>query len=429
MRYSSLSGHPSRCGFGTATRYGLAPDRGLYFPEQIPQLPTELWTEQGLKVWELGAQLLQPLVSPDLDEASLLSILEDTLSFPLPLHSLQDNRIVLELSHGPTAAFKDVGARFMARALRAVNDEALTVLVATSGDTGSAVAHGFLGLEGVDVVILYPKGRVSPLQERQLTTAGQNVKALRVNGNFDACQDMVKSAFMDAALQQARPLTSANSINVARWLPQSIYYAWATYQLGEAALFSVPSGNLGNLAAGVLAARMGMPTRGFVAATNLNDGLPRFLAEGSMTPRSSIQTLSNAMDVGDPSNLKRLVALFAGDLEALRAVVKGVSIDDEETLTVMKRRQEQGYWMCPHTAVGDAGLEHLRDQWASSDGPEVLLATAHPAKFDAAVHQATGQEPPMPERLAQCLTLPMQFEELEPDYPALRDYLLSSRAT
>jgi threonine synthase len=348
------------------------------------------------------------------------------LNFPIELVELEEGLYVLELFHGPTAAFKDVGARSMARLLGAFSDRRLTVLVATSGDTGSAVAQGFLNVPGIDVVILYPSGRISTIQEQQLTTAGANVTALEVKGNFDDCQRMVKEAFMDAGLRERRALTSANSINVARWIPQAAYYAWTTYLLGEPAHFVVPSGNLGNLAAGVLANQMGMPANGFTAASNANDVVPEYLRSGVFTPRPTVATSSNAMDVGDPSNLPRLEALFGSDFEQLKRGVRGFVAGEEATEAAMREAWERnGYLACPHTAIGLAAARELRGQIA---GPIVALATAHPAKFGASVEAATGIAPEIPTSLQECLRREKVSVVIEPTVDALRTYLLATAA-
>ncbi len=422
MLYHSLTDARITRDFAQAVVEGLAPDKGLYFPERIPSLPESLWlSDEDMEPWELGAAMMAPLAEGTLTHDALVDILRDVLNFPLELHEIKDNVYALELFHGPTHAFKDVGARFLSRVLRSVSDQRLTILVATSGDTGSAVAQGFLNVPNIDVVILYPKGRISHIQEQQLTTAGANIQALEVEGAFDDCQAMVKAAFLDADLQAQRPLTSANSINIARWMPQSIYYAWATHLLGQPVQFSVPSGNVGNLAAGVLAAQMGMPHAGFVAATNDNRGLAAFLNGEAFEARPSVATLSNAMDVGDPSNRPRLEALYGGDLAALRKEVQGASLDDEGTRKVMKEVADQtGYVMCPHTAVGYAGLMAHR----KNDAPGVVLATAHPAKFGEVVESATGRSPELPSHLADCLSKTKKATVIPATYAALKDHLL-----
>ena len=422
MWFHSLTNPDLKRDFGQAVVEGLAPDKGLYFPENIPSLPGEFWlSNEDLNPWDLGAAMMAPYAEGVLSHQELLDILKEVLNFPLSLHEVEENVYALELFHGPTHAFKDVGARFLSRVLRRVSDRRLTILVATSGDTGSAVAQGFLNVPNIDVVILYPQGRISKIQEQQLTTAGANIKALEVQGAFDDCQAMVKAAFLDNELQVQRPLTSANSINIARWMPQSIYYAWATYLLGEPVQFSVPSGNVGNLAAGVLAAQMGMPHAGFIAATNANDGLTSFLNGASFEAKASVATLSNAMDVGDPSNRPRLEALYHGDLVAMRNDVKGAALSDEGTLHVMKEVTDRtGYVMCPHTAVGYAGLMAHR----TPDVPGVVLATAHPAKFGEVVERATGEAPAIPAHLADCLAKSKEAVVIPPKYEALKAYLL-----
>ena len=422
MLYHSLTDRTVTRSFADAVVEGLAPDKGLYYPERIPSLPQDFWlSDEDLNPWDLGAAMMAPLAEGALSHDELLAMLKEVLNFSLDLHEIEDNVYALELFHGPTHAFKDVGARFLSRVLRKVSDKRLTILVATSGDTGSAVAQGFLNVPNIDVVILYPQGRISHIQEQQLTTAGANIKALEVEGAFDDCQAMVKAAFLDADLQAQRPLTSANSINIARWMPQSIYYAWATYLMGQPAQFSVPSGNVGNLAAGVLAAQMGMPHAGFIAATNANDGLASHLGGGAFQPRPSVATLSNAMDVGNPSNLPRLQALFGGDMAAMRAMVKGAKLDDAGTMKVMKEVLDRtGYVMCPHTAVGYAVLREHRNP----DVPGVVLATAHPAKFGEVVERATGHTPDMPDHLAECLNKTKEATVIAPHYEALKAHLL-----
>ena len=422
MLYHSLTDRTLTRSFADAVVEGLAPDKGLYYPERIPSLPEDFWlSEEDLNPWDLGAAMMAPLAEGALSHDELRAMLKEVLNFPLDLHEIEDNVYALELFHGPTHAFKDVGARFLSRVLRKVSDKRLTILVATSGDTGSAVAQGFLNVPNIDVVILYPQGRISHIQEQQLTTAGANIKALEVEGAFDDCQAMVKAAFLDDDLQAQRPLTSANSINIARWMPQSIYYAWATYLLGQPAQFSVPSGNVGNLAAGVLAAQMGMPYAGFIASTNANDGLASHLRGDAFQPRPSVATLSNAMDVGDPSNLPRLQALFGDDMAAMRATVKGAKLDDAGTMKVMKEVLDRtGYVMCPHTAVGYAGLMEHRNP----DVPGVVLATAHPAKFGEVVERATGHTPDVPDHLADCLNKTKEATVIAPHYEALKAHLL-----
>ena len=427
MKFHSLLTSSIERSFSAAVIEGLAPDRGLYYPNEIPRLPEEMWLEdpEG-ECWSLASNLIEPFVKEQLEKSQLQSLMKSALSFPIELVELEDGLYVLELFHGPTAAFKDVGARSMARFLGAFSDRRLTVLVATSGDTGSAVAQGFLNVPGIDVVILYPSGRISHIQEQQLTTAGANVTALEVQGNFDDCQRMVKEAFLDAQVKEKRALTSANSINLARWIPQASYYAWATYLLGEGAHFVVPSGNLGNLAAGVLAHQMGMPANGFTAASNANDVVPEYLRTGTFTARPTVATLSNAMDVGDPSNRPRLEALYGNDFETLQRSVEGYTADDAATNLAMRDAWERyEYLACPHTAIGIAAAQEVL---ARKGGPVVALATAHPAKFGEAVQAATGIDPEVPDSLKECLQREKVSTVIEPTLEALRAYLLETAA-
>jgi len=429
MQFSSLSDSNLKRSFAEAVVEGLAPDRGLYFPDSIPELPEEFWlSHEDKHSWDIGAEMLAPYTEGCITKKELREILRDVLNFPIPLHEIENGVFSLELFHGPTAAFKDVGARFLSRVLSRITNRRLTILVATSGDTGSAVANGFLGVPNIDVVILYPSGRISKIQEQQLTTAGSNIVALEVEGSFDQCQEMVKSAFLDSSLQSVRALTSANSINIARWMPQSIYYAWATYQLGKPAVFSVPSGNFGNMAAGLLAAKMGMPVAGFVAATNANDGMEKYLSkdcDSDFKPRQSVSTMSNAMDVGDPSNRPRVEALYNNDLAKMREELFGYTLDDKGTSEVMSElSNKSNYLVCPHTAVGYAGLKSYQSKFGTSD-PGVVLATAHPAKFGDLVEGATHITPDMPAHLKDCLSRQKKSTVISPTYEALKTYLLS----
>lgn len=424
MNFHSLTTPSLRRSFSAAVIEGLAPDRGLYFPDSIPQLDEASWLEDPHgECWSIASKIIHSFSSEELEMSELQELMKDVLNFPIELIELEGGLYVLELFHGPTAAFKDVGARTMSRLLGRFSEQRLTVLVATSGDTGSAVAQGFLNVSGVDVVILYPSGRISEIQEKQLTTAGFNVTALEVKGNFDDCQRMVKEAFLDSDLRNRRALTSANSINVARWIPQASYYAWATFLLGEGAHFVVPSGNLGNLAAGVLAHRMGMPARGFTAASNANDVVPELLTTGVYAPRPTVATLSNAMDVGDPSNLPRLRELFGGSTPALQDGIAGFKANDEATREAMKRIHDQfGYLACPHTAIGIAAAQKR----LALGGPVVALATAHPAKFGSVVEDATGIAPEIPESLKGCVEKEKVSVLVEPTLEALRAYLLDT---
>jgi threonine synthase len=424
MKYRSLNQPTAWRSFREALREGIAPGGGLFVPESIPVMPEGF--QVGASLPEIGAEMMAALIGSDLSKSTVYDIAVDALNFEIPLVAGDDGMHLLELFHGPTAAFKDVGARMMSRLLQSVSNEKLTVLVATSGDTGSAVAQGFLDVEGIDVVILYPSGRISHIQEQQLTTVGRNVTALEIAGSFDDCQALVKRAFEDQEIQQSRPLTSANSINIGRWLPQSIYYAWASAQLNEPLRFVVPSGNFGNIAAGVLAQKMGVPIHSFVSAVNSNESMAEYLRTGSYLPKSSVQTISNAMDVGDPSNRPRLEWLYQGSFAKLKAEFSVIAVGEEETKKSMLR-----FWnahhelICPHTAVGVQAAQEVMQ--GSADGvPTVVLATAHPAKFGAVVSNATGQEPFVPEALKGCLMKTKEAKVLPASFDAFKAFLLDA---
>ena len=413
--YVSTRGGGDAVPFREALLDGLAPDGGLYVPTEIPALPDD-WATASDRA-DLGARVLAAWLP---EVANLGALVEDALSFPIPLVSLGDGVHVLELFHGPTLSFKDVGARAMARLMAdALQGEEVTILAATSGDTGSAVADGFAGVPGVRVVLLYPKGGVSDVQEQQLIVARDGVQALAVEGTFDDCQRLVKAAFAERAPGDRR-LSSANSINIGRLLPQMLYTTWALRQLGEPATVVVPSGNLGNLTAATMAMRAGLPVTGFVAAHNANDGFVRFLDGADAPATASVPTLSNAMDVGVPSNLERLRSLFS-DAD-LRALVHGETVTDDETLAAMRRvHDETGYVADPHTAVG---LEAVRRRRADGEtGPMIVLSTAHPAKFPEAVAEATGTTPTAPSRLARLWEAPTAVDTIPAELDALRRYV------
>ncbi|MCA0270033.1 MAG: threonine synthase [Bacteroidetes bacterium] len=416
MIYFSTRNASPPASLKTALLDGLAPDGGLYLPEQLMPLP-DGW-QDAPSLAGLGAHVLAPFVADTVPNAEAL--VRDALNFETPLVRLDDDLFVLELFHGPTLSFKDVGARTLARFAHALLEpgERLTILVATSGDTGSAVADGFSGLPGVRVVLLFPEGRVSEVQERQLAIERPGVTPVRVRGTFDDCQRLVKTAFEDVRFRAHGRLSSANSINIGRLLPQSLYYLDAVRQLGDTPRFVVPSGNLGNLTAGVMAHRAGMPAAGFVAAHNANRGFADFLAGDDLRPADTVQTLSNAMDVGRPSNAERLTALLP--LERLRALVRGTVTDDATTRASIRDAYDRyGYLACPHTAVGLDAVRRLRDEGAS--GPMVVLSTAHPAKFPDVVAEATGATPPEPEALARLRGLPDVAVTVEPTLDALHD--------
>jgi threonine synthase len=406
---------------------GLAPDGGLYMPVEIARhSPEELEEFRRLPFTEVCFRVVKPFATPDVPEEVLWQIVSEAINFPVKLVSLSPGLHILELFHGPTLAFKDFGARFMARLMGYfVRSESrpLTVLVATSGDTGSAVAHGFLGVPGIRVVILYPSKRISGEQEKQFTTLGENIAAIEVAGTFDDCQRLVKQAFSDVELNQTAFLTSANSINIGRLLPQMFYHLAAYRQLPVASvplIVSVPSGNFGNLTAGIFAKRIGLPVAKFIASTNINDVVPQYLRSGQFCPRPATATYSNAMDVGNPNNFPRLLDLCRGRLEYVQREIWGHAATDEETLREMRRVHERfAYLPDPHTAVGVFCWEaYKRDHAEPAQG--LVLATAHPAKFADVVKKAIGSAPPLPDRLAgylkrEKLSLPMssQYEDFK----------------
>ncbi|MBE3072919.1 MAG: threonine synthase [Acidobacteria bacterium] len=419
--------------FREALVRGLAPDGGLYLPTRLPRIdPAQLDSWRGLPLAAVATRLAERLLDDEFPREVIRELVGDAFSFPAPTVTVEDGFAILELFHGPTLAFKDFGARFLARFfgyLLLERHDRATILVATSGDTGSAVASGFHGVPNVRVVLLYPRGRVSPFQEAQMATVGGNVRALKVPGTFDDCQRLVKTAFLDETLAGLR-LSSANSINIGRLLPQSFYYIASYLSVTRAAddgvVFSVPSGNLGNLTAGVIAQRMGLPVRRFIAASNVNDVLPSFLANGEYRARSAVRTLSNAMDVGDPSNFPRLFELHGGSLTAMRENLAGIAIDDQRTReTIRDVYARTGYLLDPHGAVGYAAArEFARTRRAGA--PVVTLATAHPAKFGDALAEELGFSPPLPAGHQDWAERPNVALEL-PDakYVSFRAFLVS----
>ena len=387
MKYYSLNNNAPKVSFKEAVIQGLAPDKGLYFPESITPIAIEFFQNiEILSNQEIAFEVMKQFVGDEIPKNDLRSIINDTLIFDFPTTKISDNIYSLELYHGPTMAFKDVGARFMSRCLAYFNkdnsDTTNTVLVATSGDTGGAVASGFLGVKNVNVVILYPSGKVSDIQERQLTTLGQNITALEVDGVFDDCQDMVKKAFLDEELKNNN-LTSANSINIARWLPQMIYFFVAFKQLknlNKPMIFSCPSGNFGNICAGILAKKLGLPIQHFVAATNINDTVPEFLKTGNYNPKPSKATISNAMDVGNPSNFIRIQEMYGNDLQQFNKDFSSYSFSDKETINAMKEMFENANYISePHGAIGYLGLK--KELQKHKDCVGIFLETAHPIKF------------------------------------------------
>ena len=430
MRYYSLNHNSKDTSFKNAVIRGLAPDRGLYYPNQIPILSKKFFENiEHISVPEMAFQIIKPYVGKEIDNKKLLSIVTETLDFEFPIVEITDNIAAFELFHGPTLAFKDVGARFMARALghfsKSMEDNT-TVLVATSGDTGGAVANGFLGVDGVEVIILYPKGKISEIQEKQITTLGQNITALEVDGVFDDCQEMVKAAFLDPSLTKMN-LTSANSINVARWLPQMFYYFIAYRSLknkNKKLVFSVPSGNFGNICAGAMAQQMGLPIDHFIASTNSNDSVPRYLKTGNFEPLQTIQTISNAMDVGNPSNFIRIQKIFNNDVFRMKKIISGYSYSDIETKkSLIEIYKKNGYIADPHGAVGFLGLkEYLSKQ--NKDHYGVFLETAHPVKFIDSVEKILKLKVQIPNRLKSALSKKKSCIPIK-DFSELKSYLLN----
>jgi len=431
MKYYSLRHQSPPVDFRTATITGQAPDGGLYFPETIPRFSAGFLRElRGLSKTTVALNVMRPYVGSVIPESDLHDICAAAVDFAFPLVPVSPGIAALELFHGPTLAFKDVGARFMSRCLgyfaRRGDTPPVTVLVATSGDTGGAVANGFLGVPGVEVVILYPSGKVSPVQEQQLTTLGQNITALEVSGTFDDCQALVKQAFLDPELAQRRFLTSANSINVARWLPQQLYYCFAWQQWPEGAappVVSVPSGNFGNLCAGLLAQASGLPLGHFIAACNANDPVPAYLRTGTFTPRPAVPTFSNAMDVGNPSNFARILELFDNDLEKMRRAFSADTVSDAETVAAIRQAwATEGYLLDPHGAVAYAALRRYQAQHPAGAG--FILGTAHPVKFPDVVEPILGRAISLPDVVRQLQGRPKRSVPLAVDYEALKAYLL-----
>ena len=432
MKYYSLNDNSNTASFSEAVIRGLAPDRGLYFPESTPRLEECFLAEIANKsMVEIGVEVMRTFVGGTIPDARLEKNVTDTLCFDFPLIKINDNTASLELFHGPSMAFKDVGARFMARCIGYFNEQSckkVTVLVATSGDTGGAVASGFLGIGGTEVIILYPKGKVSQIQELQLTTNGNNIKAVEVDGVFDDCQEMVKSAFIDDDLKVKLNLTSANSINVARWLPQSLYFFFAYQQflqlrINKNLAISVPSGNFGNICAGVVAKKLGLPISHLIASTNINDTVPRYLQTQDYQPYPSKQTISNAMDVGNPSNFIRIQSLYRNDFNALKQEFSSYAYNDMETKFALgELHQKHNYIADPHGAVGYLGLQHFLAK--NPDHYGVFLETAHPIKFRDIVEETLGTTLKIPTQIQQILNKIPEKTSLS-GYNAFKDYLLS----
>ncbi len=432
MQFYSTNNKDLRVSFQEAVFNSLPQDKGLYMPESIPQLdPYFIKNIQQYSFQEIAFQIANAIIGKDIPADDLKKIINEAINFDAPLVFLNSEMAVLELFHGPSYAFKDFGARFMSRVMGYFSnkgDQLLDVLVATSGDTGGAVALGFLGVEGTRVTILYPKGKVSKVQEEQLTTNGQNIRALEVDGTFDDCQTLVKQAFNDPELNQKLRLTSANSINIARLIPQTFYYFWAYAQLKSQGLnevvFTVPSGNFGNIGAGLLAYKMGLPVSHFVAGTNVNDTVPRFLNSGAYEPKASIQTLANAMDVGNPSNWVRIQDLFENNFEELKGMVSSYTYTDEETKVGMDELfNKYKYVACPHTAIAYLASEAYRKEYLG-EYASVFLSTAHPCKFPEAIDSDVYKQVKLPVGAENLHGKPKLAEDLEVDYAAFKDYLI-----
>ena len=428
MRFFSTKNNAVSVGFKDALFQGLAEDGGLYMPETIPHLGTDFF-QSNLSYSECAVGMIHPFTKDDLTLAQLSDICELAFDFPIPIKKLNETDSVLELFHGPTLAFKDFAARFMARTMSHFlenENKEITILVATSGDTGSAVANGFFNIEGIKVIILYPSNRVSAIQEKQLTTLGGNITALEINGTFDDCQRMVKSAFQDAELRSRFTLSSANSINVARLLPQSVYYAWAWKQCGEnnPIIFSVPCGNFGNLTAGLFANRMGIPVEKFIAATNANDTFPYFLNSGTLQDQDAIQTISNAMDVGVPSNLDRIQTLFDDDINLIKKDISSWSFSDDETKDCIQNIHNNfDYLIDPHTAIGVLGLNEYREK-TNSRTKGIVLSTAHPGKFADVIEPIIGENIPLTDSLQIAMEKEKISIKMSKKFSDLKDYLL-----
>ena len=432
MKYSSLNHNSQPVNFKTAVINGLAPDKGLYFPEKIINLPKKIIDNlKTIDDHELCYEVIKEYIGNDFSKDELIKIINNTINFKIPLNKVEDHPIYsLELFHGPTLAFKDIGAKFLALCMDNIkndfNSKGITVLVATSGDTGGAVAKGFEGLDGINVCILYPKGRISEVQEKQITTNGNNIIAFEVNGDFDDCQKMVKDAFNDIEIKNKIRLTSANSINIARWLPQMFYYFLALKQIDNKNenIFSVPSGNFGNICAGILSKKIGLDIKLFLASTNINKTVPVYLESGIYSPEKTKPTISNAMDVSNPSNFIRIQKIFNSDLQKIKKVIKGYSFNDNQTRqAITDVYNNYSYIMDPHSAIGYLGLKsYLENNSTTSNG--IFLSTAHPIKFKEQVEESVGKEISIPPRLKKIMTKKKSSIEIE-NYSDLKDQLLS----
>ena len=426
MLYYSLNGSSEKLDFKQATLKGQAPDKGLYFPEKIPRWEDDFVNNlKQFDKYEIGYRVMKPYVGESIPKDILMQIIKETLSFELPLHQINENIFCLELFHGPTLAFKDLGARFLSRCMGYFSKEQkrkTIVLVATSGDTGGAVADGFHHVEGIEVIILYPSGKVSPVQEKQLTALGGNIHAIEIKGDFDACQRLVKMAFADEDLQKNVLLTSANSINIARWLSQQLFYvlAYSQWHEKDTPTFSVPSGNFGNICSGMVAERSGLPVNQFIAACNQNDVFTRFLKTNRYKPLPSIQTISNAMDVGDPSNFSRIIELYGQDISLIKSKVCSFSASDNETRrTIEDVYKTYDYILDPHSAVAYSCIKTWQKDNPKKKG--IILGTAHPLKFPSVVKELIKKEIEVPEKVKTLMQKEKKATLLNDNYIDLKN--------
>ena len=428
MNFYNLKENDEQVSFADAVKQGLGKNQGLFFPREIPKFDN-IDQLLSMPLVERSVKILHPFVAADLSEKQLTAIVTSAFNFPAQLQPISENRAILELFHGPTLAFKDFGARFMAKCLQAfTTDKQITILTATSGDTGAAVAHAFHGIDNIRVVIMYPKGKISLLQEKMFTTLGSNIETLAVDGTFDDCQALVKQSFNDKELAQTIGLNSANSINISRLLAQICYYFEAVAQLSRQKsigklgdiVFSVPSGNFGNLTAGLFAKAMGLPIKRFVAATNANDTVPRYLSTGEWSPNETVATISNAMDVSNPNNWPRVEHMLKSGIVD-KDCVTSVSIDEEQTQSTVLQLNKLGYISEPHAAVAYKALQYN----TTEDEFGVFLGTAHPAKFKEVVESILGQPLGLPKELADCAGEPILSQDLAADFGLLREYLLA----
>lgn len=427
MKFYSILDKTHKATFAEAMNNGLAPNRGLYFPENIPEYSNEFFEKLGeLSLHDLATEVLAPYVESDINKEQLAEITKDVFDFDIPLVEVEDDIFAVELFHGPTLAFKDIGARFLSRSVGLLNkNKNIRVLVATSGDTGSAVANGFLGVEGTEVVVLYPKGKVSELQQKQFASLGQNIVPIAIEGTFDDCQALVKQAFTDEELNSKMNLTSANSINVARWIPQSVYYYWAVGQLpqnNKPTAICVPSGNLGNITSGLLAKKTGLQVDKFIAASNKNDILPSFLSTGKYEPRPTELTIANAMDVGDPNNFPRLLELYGNNIDQIKEEILGFSYSDSDIKKlIIDCYKNNEYLLDPHGATGFGSVKAFKKD---NDYNCLFLETAHPGKFNTTVEDIIKEKVILPAKLEAFNKREIKSQTMSKDFKVFKDFLM-----